>query len=98
MVKEVQAFLGFANYYWQFIRSYSQYTALLTQLTKKDQVFQWEERQQKAFKEIKALFTDKSTLQSYDPEKKMTVEIIKEEMIQEHDPEKKKTMETDASQ
>jgi len=30
MIKEVQAFLGFANYYRQFIRNYSRYTILLT--------------------------------------------------------------------
>ena len=28
-VKEVQAFLGFTNYYWWFIKNYSQYTVLL---------------------------------------------------------------------
>jgi len=30
IVKEVQAFLGFANYYRQFIKNYSQYTTPLT--------------------------------------------------------------------
>jgi hypothetical protein len=36
MVKEVQSFLGFANFYRQFIKDYSKIIVLLTNLTKKD--------------------------------------------------------------
>src|SRR3954454_12135606 len=61
-VKEVQAFLGFANYYQQFIRNYSRYTTPLTKLTKKNQPFKWKEEQRRAFNEIKALFIDENTL------------------------------------
>jgi len=99
MIKEVQAFLGFANYYRWFIRNYSRYTILLTQLTRKDQSFEWKKTQQKAFESIKALFKNEYTLQSHDLGKKMVVEILKPESImQEHDPQKKQTIETDASQ
>src|SRR6266480_5476676 len=98
-LKEVQAFLGFANYYRWFIENYSRYTIPLTQLTRKDQAFKWEARQEEAFKAIKELFTDKSTLQSHDPEKRLTVEILKGKgILQEHNPEKEQTVETDASQ
>ena len=38
-VKEVQAFLGFANFYRWFIEKYSQKATPLTNLTKKDQPF-----------------------------------------------------------
>src|SRR6266513_5219487 len=41
MVKEVQAFLGFANYYRRFIKNYSSQAGPLTQLTQKDQTFEW---------------------------------------------------------
>ena len=41
MVKKVQVFLGFANYYWWFIRNYSWYTTPLMKLIKKDQAFEW---------------------------------------------------------
>jgi hypothetical protein len=39
-VKEVQSFLGFTNFYRQFIKDYSKIATLLTNLTKKDQVFE----------------------------------------------------------
>src|SRR6266480_2876814 len=98
-VKEVQAFLGFANYYRRFIKNYSSQAGPLTQLTKKDQAFEWGPHQEKAFEGMKALFTDESTLESHNPEKKLTVEILRSKgILQEHDAEQKKTMETDASQ
>ena len=60
------------------------------QLTRKDQVFEWGPHQEKVFKSMKALFTDESTLKSHNPEKKLTVEILRNESIlQEHDIEKK---------
>ena len=48
-VKKVQAFLGFANFNWQFIKNYSQIVTPLTELTKKDVEYQWTQRQQKVF-------------------------------------------------
>ena len=38
-LKEVQAFLGFANFYQRFIQGYSQICTLLTKVTKKEQLF-----------------------------------------------------------
>ena len=73
-VKEVQSFLGFANYYQKFIKNYSSYTTPLTQLTRKNQQFEWKKLQQEAFEGIKALFMDETILQGHDPEKKQTVE------------------------
>ena len=40
LVKEVQSFLGFANFYRQFIKDYSKIIALFTELTKKDKEFE----------------------------------------------------------
>ena len=72
---------------------------LLIKLTRKDQVFKWGKEQQEAFESIKMLFTDDSMLQSYDPERRLTVEIIKsKKVLQEYDLKQKQTMETDASQ
>jgi hypothetical protein len=39
IVKEVQAFLGFANFYRQFIKDYLKVAKLIIELTKKDQDF-----------------------------------------------------------
>jgi len=40
-MKEVQAFLGFANFYRRFICDYSKIAIPLTILTKKDKKFEW---------------------------------------------------------
>ena len=40
-VKQVQAFLGFGNFYRRFIRGYSQVVRPLTNLTKKEVKFEW---------------------------------------------------------
>ncbi|XP_044723724.1 reverse transcriptase (RNA-dependent DNA polymerase) domain-containing protein [Hirsutella rhossiliensis] len=56
-VKGVRSFLGFANYYRQFIPRFSNIAAPLTALTKKDAVFAWSKECDKAFEELKALLT-----------------------------------------
>ena len=59
-------------------------------LTWKNQTFKWESKYEKAFQDIKALFTNENMLQSHDPEKKLIVEILKEEnILQEHNLNKK---------
>lgn len=40
-VKQVQEFLGFGNFYQQFINHYSDRVQPLVDLTKKDKVFEW---------------------------------------------------------
>jgi hypothetical protein len=40
-VKDVQRFLGFANFYRRFIKGYSKITTPLTTLTCKDKPFSW---------------------------------------------------------
>jgi hypothetical protein len=37
-VRDVQCFLGFANFYWLFIQDYSKIAASLTRLTYKDKL------------------------------------------------------------
>jgi hypothetical protein len=53
MKKEVQSFLGFANFYCRFIKGFLQYTKPLFELTKKDRKWSWAEAEQWAFDEIK---------------------------------------------
>jgi len=40
-VIEIQAFLGFANFYHRFICNYSKIVVLLTMLTQKHKKFEW---------------------------------------------------------
>jgi hypothetical protein len=53
--RDVQSFLGFTNFYREFIPSYSELTAPLNELTGKNG-FQWTPRHDDAFEKIKNLF------------------------------------------
>lgn len=55
-VRDVQCFLGFANFYRIFIKNYSQVAAPLTRLTCKDKL-EWTPAAQKAFEDLKVAFT-----------------------------------------
>ena len=61
-VKEVQSFLGFANFYHRFICNYSPIVVPLTTLTRKDQVFQCTHQANEAFNELRARFCQASVL------------------------------------
>ena len=52
-VKDVQKFLRLANYYHQFIESFASIARLLHDMVKKDQKWDWTERQEKVFRELK---------------------------------------------
>ncbi|KAL2004449.1 hypothetical protein VTN00DRAFT_5204 [Thermoascus crustaceus] len=73
-VKETQAFLGFANFYWKFIWNYSKIVEPLTKLTRKDQKFEWKKEQQKAFDLLKQKFCEAPVLGIFDPEKPIFIE------------------------
>ena len=63
--KEVQAFLGFANYYRRFIADYSRKARPLTELTR-DIPFTWGSAQQEAFNELINEFMHEPTLRQFD--------------------------------
>jgi hypothetical protein len=73
-VHEVRVFLGFANYYRPFIKSYSTTATPLTSLTKKDIGFTWDDKAQAAFDTLKRSFTDASMLRHFDPTLPSTME------------------------
>ena len=73
-VKDVQSFQGFTNFYQRFIEKYSQKATPLTNLTQKEQPFQWNEEHQQAFKAIKEAFTNGKVLHIFDPELATKVE------------------------
>ena len=74
-VKDVQKFLGLANYYRRFIEGFAAVARLLHDMVKKDKKWDWTERQEKAFKELKEHFTKEPVLAALDIDKKMRMEI-----------------------
>ena len=62
LVKEIQLFLEFVNFYQKFIWNYSKVAAALTDIIKKEQRFFWNKEAQKAFKKFKWLFVKESIL------------------------------------
>jgi hypothetical protein len=67
-VKDVQSFLGFANFYRRFVKSYSQIVAPMTWLTRKDTRFVWLEECSKSFETLKKAFTMAPVLRHFDYE------------------------------
>ena len=61
-LKELRSFLGLANYYRRFIKGYSKMVAPLTDLLKKDQVWQWNLECQAAFDELKGAISSELVL------------------------------------
>jgi len=56
-VKQVQAFLGFANFYQRFIENFVKMSKPLSDLTKKDSIWNWGIEQQNTFEALKKAFT-----------------------------------------
>ena len=73
-VKEVQKFLGLANYYRRFIKDFAKLAKPLHKLVRKDEKWNWEEEQKVAFKELKRVFTMRPVLVAPDLDKEMRVE------------------------
>ena len=73
-VKEVQKFLGLANYYRRFIKSFARIAAPLYMLVRKEQKWKWEKKQEEAFEELKAVFTTEPILAIPDIDREMRVE------------------------
>jgi len=74
-VKDIQKFLGLANYYRQFIEGFATVARSLHDLVKKDKKWDWTEREEKAFRELKERFTKEPVLAAPDIDKKMRMEV-----------------------
>lgn len=67
-IRGVRSFVGFANFYRQFIKEFSSIVAPLTKLTGKNAEFIWEPAQQEAFTKLKEAFVTEPALAFFDPE------------------------------
>ena len=56
-VRDIRKFLGLANYYRQFVKDFAKLARPLNNLTRKDERWKWEEKQQKVFEKLKTVFT-----------------------------------------
>ena len=74
-VKEVQKFLGLANYYRRFIKDFAKIAAPLHMLVRKEQKWKWEKEQEEAFGKLKVVFTTEPVLAIPDIDRKMRVEV-----------------------
>lgn len=73
--KQLQRFLGFANFYRRFIRGYSTVAAPLTALTSPKVPFRWSPAADSAFQTLKSRFTSAPILRMPDPERQFVVEV-----------------------
>ncbi|KAL2080706.1 hypothetical protein ACEWY4_024499 [Coilia grayii] len=73
--RELQRFLGFANFYRRFIRNYSMLAAPLTALTSSAVGFHWSGAAEEAFLALKARFTSAPILRQPDPNEQFIVEV-----------------------
>ena len=74
-VKDVQKFLGLANYYRRFIEGFVSIARPLHDMVKKDQKWDWTKKQEEAFRKLKEQFTKKPVLAAPDLDKKMRIEV-----------------------
>lgn len=73
-VRGVRSFLGFANFYRDFIDNFSEIATPLTKLTRKDVAFIWNKEHEDSFQTLKELFITAPILAHWDPDLDTVVE------------------------
>lgn len=73
-VRDVQGFIGFANFYRRFIPEFSRLATPLSNLTKKDTPFRWDSKCEESFCNIKKAFKEGTMLAHFDPKKQTILE------------------------
>ena len=73
-MKDVQKFLGLANYYRWFVKDFAMIAKPLYEMMRKNKKWNWGERQQKVFEELKKRFTTEPVLVTPDLDREMRVE------------------------
>ena len=73
-VKNVQKFLGLANYYRRFVKDFAKIAKPLHQLVRKDKKWRQRLEQEEVFRKLKKIFTTELVLAAPDLDKEMRVE------------------------
>jgi transposase InsO family protein len=73
-VKDIQSFLGFANFYRRFIPDYADITIPLTRLTRKDAPWKFSDECRSAFNALKSAFVSAPVLAHWSPDLQTIVE------------------------
>ena len=73
-VRDVRKFLGLANYYRRFVKDFAKLAQPLNNLTRKEEKWRSGDEQQKAFEQLKTVFTSQSLLVAPDLDKEFRVE------------------------
>jgi hypothetical protein len=74
-LRDVRSFVGFANFYWRFIKDFSKIVRPLHDLTEKDAPFTWGVAQKQAFNTLKEAFTSKLVLALWELHRKTWLEV-----------------------
>jgi len=73
-VKDVQKFLGLANYYRRFMKDFAEIARPIHRLVRKQEKWNWGGEQEEAFRRLKEIFTSEPVLAAPDLDKEMRVE------------------------
>ena len=73
-VKDIQRFLGFANFYRRFIKGFLGICRPLTNLFRKDTKFEWKKEATTALTELNEAFTSAPILRHFNPELEVIIE------------------------
>jgi len=92
-MKEIQKFIGVANFYRRFIQGFSKLTLPIQTLTHNSIMWNWTQQCQEAFEELKHRFTSAPILCHYHPERHKQIEtdashLAKAEILAQYEPDK----------
>jgi hypothetical protein len=74
-LRELRGFLGFVNFYQQFIKDFAKLARPLNNLTKKDAPWTWNGSQRQAFQALKETFLQKLILAVWEPNRLTCLEV-----------------------
>jgi len=74
-IKDVQKFLGLANYYRRFIKDFTEIARPMHRLVQKQEKWNWGSEQEETFRRLKKIFMLEPVLAAPDLDKEMRVEV-----------------------